>query len=245
MRLLEKREIDQKRADQERARNNEGAKLAKKVEKVRELAAETKIAYEAYRERALAAIQAELAPLYEQRDILVSDIREKKAEWKKLFDPLDIQFARYVKTERESIEAEQARQALENNRINKVSQEQEEERLILSNQAKQNERQRLDAAKASKEAEAALKRSTSVLVEAQGKASSIIASAQQQALASQKQAERSALQAQDVQNRSNALDMREKSLEDREMAVIIKELRQYSPIQPIGNYSPVSKKKKL
>ena len=113
MRLLEKREIDQKRADQERARNNEGAKLAKKVEKVRELAAETKTAYETYRERALAAIQAELAPLYEHRDILVSDIREKKAEWKKLLEPLDKQFALYVKTERGNIEAEQARQALE------------------------------------------------------------------------------------------------------------------------------------
>lgn len=231
MRLLEKREVDQRRAEQERARNLEGAKLAKKVEHVRELAAETKGAYERYRENALKSIQSELAPLYEQRDKLVSDIREKRAEWDKLLKPLDKQFALYVKTERGNIEAEQARQALEATRINRISQEQVEKDKEQSLAAKLNEKGRLEAGAMKKDAEELHKTAEASLSSAKREAVSLIESAGKQALASQRQAQTTALQVQQVQNRSNALDMREKELEDREMAVIIKELQQYSPVQ--------------
>ena len=231
LRLLEKREIDQKRAEQERARNNEGAKLAKKVEQVRELAAETKVAYEKYRENALRAIEAELTPLYEERDKLKSDIKEKKAEWAVLLEPLDKQFALYVKTERGNIEAEQARQAIEAERINRKSLEQEEVAVSQRKQAQKNESERIEAEKMRQAADALIQGAKLALAEAKNRAASIIESAEQQALASQKQAQETAIKAQEVQNRSNALDSREKELETREMAVILKELQYYSPVK--------------
>lgn len=234
LRLLEKREIDQKRAEQERARNNEGAKLAKKVEQVRELAAETKSAYERYRVNALEAIQKELAPLYEERDKLKTDIKEKRAEWDALLQPLDKQFALYVKTEREKIETEQSRQAAEAAKINRLHQEQEQKERELDKKAKENEKGRIAADRMRNDAQVALSKSELALIQAQKEAALLIEDAESQVKAAKKQVQETAIKAQEVQNRSNALDAREKNLEDREMAVIIKELQQYSPVKSYG-----------
>lgn len=233
MRLLEKREIDQKRAEQERARNAEGAKLARKVEQVRELEAETRSGYERYRETALQGIKDELAPLYEERDVLTDQVKAKRRELLKLFEPLDKQFALYVKTERELIEAEQARLALEAQKLNGISVAQAETQVAQDNCELQIAQSRIEAEQMRKNAETLAEKAKTDEIAAKTRSSILIESANKQVATSQRQAQETALEAQQVKNRKNALDVREKELEGREMAVIIKELQQYSPIKKL------------
>lgn len=95
MRLLPKKEIDSQKAQERKAEIDEGVKLARRVDSLRELQATEEANLTKFRQASLAQLQMEIKPLEEQRDGLlreVTSLEERRAialipldaEWQKL-----------------------------------------------------------------------------------------------------------------------------------------------------------------
>lgn len=89
MKLLSKKEVDQSKAS-ERARDvQEGLKLAKRVDALRETQAEEEASLARFREKTLAIIHEETTKAAEKRDILLKEVSGLEKRRKEALKPLD------------------------------------------------------------------------------------------------------------------------------------------------------------
>ena len=103
MRLLPKSELDKKKASQRQREIEEGLKLTRRVDSLREVAAEEDTKLEKYRAKTVAAIQAEIGPLDIKLGTLKKEIKELEDTRKNLLVPLDAEWKK-VETVKETLE---------------------------------------------------------------------------------------------------------------------------------------------
>lgn len=94
MKLLPKSEIDRKKAVEQRVAVEEGMKLARRVDGLREAAADTETAFKKYRDETIAKINEEIGQKSKERDGLDRQINLRKEELVKLQKPLDDEWAK-------------------------------------------------------------------------------------------------------------------------------------------------------
>ncbi len=97
MRLLTKSEIDTAKAAEQKRNIDEGLKLARRVDNLREVAAEEEASLAKFRKEQTAKIHAELEKLYETKGTLIGEVSQLKRERKELMKPLDAELAKIYK----------------------------------------------------------------------------------------------------------------------------------------------------
>lgn len=168
---------------------------------------------------------------------LDSQILAKKEEWRKVLEPLDKQFARYVKTERAAIESEKVKNAEWSTDLGLKAEElalkesevsQKEAKVLIESRqtAEIKEKAVRDIEKDRLERER-LKQDAVILHEKAKKEETSARNKLEEAAQVMKQAEEYKRQ----------VEIKEKEIEDRELAVIIKELEFYSPVTKQNNGS--------
>lgn len=123
IRLLPKSEVDRKKAAEQKATIDEGAKLARRIDNLREVAAEEETALETFRVQSVSKINDDIKKKSEERDALDGQIAQKKQELKDAFKPLEKERAR-LDQERSSLdarrEAQDERESMLNDREERV-----------------------------------------------------------------------------------------------------------------------------
>lgn len=231
MKLLPPREREAlKQKEQERLVVEETARQ-KRIDGLREAEESSKKRLADYQEKEFERHRIEVEKRQNELSGLDMQIAEKKKEWKSLLEPLDKQFARFVRDERKKIEGEHAaneairaelerekevlgskKDELEADR-KQVAQERVEVTLVRSSFDKKKLSDERDIRQQLKEASDKL-----------GNAKVLEESARSKETEAIKRL--SAIEA-----RSRLLDKREEDLENRELAVIVKELEHYSPVR--------------
>lgn len=89
MKLLSKSEVAKAQADAKKREIDEGLKLARKVDNLREIKAQEEASLEKFRKDTVSKINEEITALTSQRDTLTSEVAQLKKERKKLMEPLD------------------------------------------------------------------------------------------------------------------------------------------------------------
>lgn len=89
MRLLQKSAVSQAKAVDRQREIDEGVKLAKRVDSLRQLSASEEKNLLNFRDKTMAAVRAEIAPLHQEKSVLLQDIESLKAQKKLLLQPLD------------------------------------------------------------------------------------------------------------------------------------------------------------
>ncbi len=102
MRLLEKHELDQQKAQERKREIDEGAKLAKKVDELRKLEAQERANLTAWRNATLEDIKREIDASIRERDGLKDTVARLRDEQAKLRVPLDKEWEN-IKAEKESL----------------------------------------------------------------------------------------------------------------------------------------------
>lgn len=92
MRLLPKSAVDKAKALDRQREVEEGAKLAKKVDALRELHSEEERGLTDFRSRTIKEIMGEINTLTTEKEALINDISAIKAERKLLLEPLDVKW---------------------------------------------------------------------------------------------------------------------------------------------------------
>lgn len=93
MRLLSKQEIDQKKAIEKQQTVQEGLKLAKNVDRLREVRADEEASLAAFREKTLKQIHEETEEARKERDSLKEEVRKLKKERQDALKPLTEEMA--------------------------------------------------------------------------------------------------------------------------------------------------------
>ena len=89
MRLLPKSEIDTLKAKQRQREIDEGLKLTRRVDSIREAIGEEEANLEKFRRETIASIQSEIEPLADKRDLLKKEVQELKSEREEALKPID------------------------------------------------------------------------------------------------------------------------------------------------------------
>ena len=98
MRLLKKSEVDQLKASEQRRDVEEGLKLAKRVDDLRETVANEERSLREFRDKTVSIINGEITSKVEERDQLDRDIRQRKSELAELLVPLDAEWVTIAAT---------------------------------------------------------------------------------------------------------------------------------------------------
>lgn len=105
MKLLTKSEIDKKRADEFRREREEGLKLARNVDRLRQIRPQEEATLAKWRSDTLAQIHAEIKTETEKRDVLIADIRRLTGERGEALKPLTEEMALLEKKREEISQA--------------------------------------------------------------------------------------------------------------------------------------------
>lgn len=89
MRLLPKKEINIKKAEAQRIEIEQGKSLAKRVDRLREVAAAEEQSLEQFRTKTLEQINTEITGLSEKRDLLVIEVRDLEEKKTLALQPID------------------------------------------------------------------------------------------------------------------------------------------------------------
>lgn len=109
-RLLTQSDLDSRKSADRRREVEEGAKLARRVDGLRELAAETEKNVEQHRSASLAQAQRDIDAVLSKKELLEGEVRELEEERKRLQAPLD---AAWEKVRQESKQNANERLVLE------------------------------------------------------------------------------------------------------------------------------------
>lgn len=115
MRLLQKSEIDKANAEATRKTIDEGIKIARRIDSLRETASQEEKSLEDFRVKTVKVIHSEIDSLIHERDALTTEVEELRKAKKEAQKPLDAEWKR-VSVEKIAIQAmrNDATQALEN-----------------------------------------------------------------------------------------------------------------------------------
>lgn len=92
MKLLPKKEIDKAKAENKRQEIDEGKKLIKQIEVIRQTRNDEEQSLERFRRETLISIKAELAPYEEKLNTLKKEVDEAKREREELLKPLELEW---------------------------------------------------------------------------------------------------------------------------------------------------------
>lgn len=233
LRLLDKKEINTLQAKEKNQAVQEGLKLTRRIDGLRELEAETESNYEKFRSSALQGIHKEVEENLLVKEQLDRDIQKQREKLDELLKPLSLEklWVRYVTEEKAKIDG--LRAEWENRNIQAISQSEEYKRLsaqaLISKEKydesfKENGIELTRISSLKKEAEKSL-------VIAQKESASLIRNANLSVLNAQKKEQEVSNYEVQVKLRVASLDAKEQELEKREMQVLIKELKYNSPIK--------------
>lgn len=233
LRLLDKKEINTLQAKEKNQAVQEGLKLTRRIDGLRELEAETESNYEKFRSSALQGIHKEIEENLLVKEQLDHDIQKQREKLDELLKPLTLEklWVRYVTEEKAKIDG--LRAEWESRNIQVISQSEEYKRLsaqaLLSKEKydesfKENGIELTRISSLKKEAEKSL-------VIAQKESASLIRNANLSVLNAQKKEQEVSNYEVQVKLRVASLDAKEQELEKREMQVLIKELKYNSPIK--------------
>ena len=235
VRLLNRSEVDKRKAEEKRQAMEEGLKIAERVDTLRETLAAEEALFKKIHFDSLDAIQTEIAEKHKERESLDTQIREKKKEWKaqleKMYGPLDTQWMTYVKEEKARIDSETARLAqIEANlqkeaaRIAAHAQENAEKESTLDTE--RHEYQRLTA-----DAKRQVAHAATTLASARNKAQELLSEAELKMANALKEEQRITGVAADLAIKEQELQKQHIELQEREYRVLAKELQYYSPVK--------------
>lgn len=123
IKLLAKSEVDRLKASEQRVAVEEGLKVARRVDRLREVSADTEAAYKKFRDESIAKINEEIAYKQEERAKVTAEVNEATALRDRLQKPLDDEWVavRIAKREAdERAEKQDARQHLLDDREREV-----------------------------------------------------------------------------------------------------------------------------
>ena len=217
MRLLEKKEIQTLQAKEKTQAVQEGLKLTKRIDGLRELEAETEANYEKFRSSALTGIHKEIEDNLLIKEQLERDVQEQRIKLDELLKPLTLEklWMRYVKEEKGKIDA--LKSEWETRNVQTISQAEEYKKLsaqaVLSKEmhdtsTKENAAELVNILALKKEAEKSL-------TKAQDESSALIRSANLVTLNAQKKEQEVAQYEVQVKLRAEGLDAKEQELEKR------------------------------
>lgn len=232
MRLLPKSEADRLRKEEERQRATEGMRIAERVDTLREIAVTEEQALEQYRISSLGSIQEEIEKSRAERDSLSSEVSILEKRRKILLEPLlDRQLALFLKEENQNIDSEKKSNAHRSAEVEVLRRQNLEKAEVLGKElSAQNleklaiQRMRQDAQATEQKAIAFLTKSKQVFEESTKASDELKVSAQRH----NKQSE---VLRGNLLLKGQELAKKEKELEERELAVLIKELEFYSPVK--------------
>ncbi len=163
MKLLSKSEVAKAQADAKKREIDEGLKLARKVDNLREIKSQEEASLEKFRKERVAAINLELSELETKKETLIGENRQLERERKELLKPLDVEWENIHKGNAALAKREDAvssREALVSEKEVKVQEKTQKTSKLLSDAILKDERTAellKDADKASKEAHTTLK----------------------------------------------------------------------------------------
>lgn len=108
IKLLPKSEVAKAQAAEQKRHIDEGVKLARRVDNLREVAAQEEASLERFRRETLAKIHVETAQAKEERDTVRKEVAELKEERKKLMRPLDKEWQEVERAKEEALKAKEA-----------------------------------------------------------------------------------------------------------------------------------------
>lgn len=231
MRILARNDVRKAKALDQQREIEQGKALAQKVDDLRQLTADTEAGYEKYRVEQLRAIQADIDSKLKEREDIEAEVSAKRAEWRKMFEPLDKQFALYVKTERGEIDEEKRtlaaiRASLEarDTALQEHSEELDTREHALQERAIDLERdkQRIEKLEADTDEE---------LARARNEAHTVRIRADRHEQETLRLRAAAAEKLKELELKEAKLAAFAVELEERETAVIIKELEFYSPVK--------------
>ncbi len=102
MRLLQKSEIDRKKAVEQKTLMDEGLKIAKRVDILRETVAREEVALERFRASSVETINAEIVPLEKKKNDIKKEVSDLEDTRRELMKPLDAEWARVRELDRKN-----------------------------------------------------------------------------------------------------------------------------------------------
>lgn len=234
MKILPRKELTTLKQQEETVEIQRGAKLAQQVDTLRQMRITEEENLKRFREKSLETVQDDINQKAQEKLLLEEQIAQKKKEWEALLAPLDKQFALYVKTERGNIEAAQAEIEQHRATLQKQAEHFASTLASLQEQEKQLKREKLDIAEMRKITQKERHDAEHLLVEAKKTVKILQEDAEKLRVASQKQFELAKSESNRLKLLQSELKTKESLLEDREMAVIIKELQYYSPVKTLN-----------
>ena len=244
MRLLSKRETEHALSEEQRKRIDDGLKIARKVDAMREQLATTETKYNDFRTNSLSVIVKEIEEKRKESSQLDDKIAIRKTELEALFEPLDKQFAIYVRTERGRIEQEQARLKSESENLTRDALSQEEKEARLKDVSNTLKAERIENQRIRNEASSVL--ASAKNQELQTKTRCLSLEKESEALRNDalKLREQASLVMQKAKLKEDSLNDKENALDDRELKIVLEELKNYTPDKPLVRFDRLSKRKK-
>lgn len=230
-RLLAKRDIDARKAQDLRRERDEGAKLAKTVDALRELKSEEEARIEKWRIQTMNETQKSLNEKILELESLASDIQKKRKEWEELMEPLDRQWFRYVKVENAKIEDGKSFLTSEQEKLNSQAQVLDEKAISLTRKEQKIADERTEMSRIFEVASEKLFEAEHTLESARGRSERILASAIERDKDSQERSEKVSRREKNIIMAQQDILRKEDELEKREMEVFIKELQFNSPVK--------------
>lgn len=107
MKLLPKSEIFRQKAAERRREVEEGAKLARRVDNLREVAAQEDASLQAWRKKTLKTIQDDILQATQDRDAIKAEVEHLKSVREEAKKPLDAELERVAEAQKELAEREE------------------------------------------------------------------------------------------------------------------------------------------
>jgi hypothetical protein len=230
--LLTPREREvEKQKEQERAAKELGS-IGKRVDELRELEQSAKKRLEEFQEKEFARFSEKRLEQEAELKRLDEEVEVKKQELADYFEknPVDKKWLLYVKTEKAAIEATKAEQADFAAKLNLQLAKQTEVMKSQEDITKSLKQEKTVIAGLREQAEADSCKATEVLSQAQNEARGIRQEADREKWDVHETLKKAQTVLREAELKKEQQDQREKELEDRELAVLVQELKFYSPI---------------
>lgn len=229
--LLTPREREAERQKERERLVRDSEALNQRANQLRELEQSSKKRLQDFQEKEFAKVQEEKEARRVEIERLDARIAERQKEWAQLLEPLDRQFALYVKTERGKIETEQARQASEATRLAAQESAQGKKDHELSVRALELTQEKHAVASIQEKAKQDAVEAQKTLQAANAHYKRLSDKAEELVKTASETLQKAKIELRDAEIKRETQDRREKELEDRELAVVIKELEWYSPVK--------------
>ena len=240
--LLTPRERETERQKEQARLAKESGELGRKVDELRELEQSSKHRLQEFQEKEFAKFTDTKENWTKELDVLQSKIEQKKSELADYFEknPIDKKWLLFVRTEKGNIEIRQAEIARLSVQLSLKEKKQAEKDDEQAEKEKSLKQEKLTIASLREKTEEDEKEATQALGYAQEKARRLVESGKMKEKQADETLQKAQIVLREAELKREVQDTREKELEDRELSVIVQELRFYSPVKaPLQAKKPI------